>query len=105
MHINQINIQKDGFVSTAVWVCYYPRWKSRTRANKQRELLDVIDSHDCLNARGAVITVDHPTLGPIKLIGSPMHFVDRTTPYRPPPTLGEHTSAVLEELPGTVTEP
>jgi succinate--hydroxymethylglutarate CoA-transferase len=48
-------------------------------------------------ARGSVITVDHPKLGPIKLIGSPMHFVDRTTPYRPPPTLGEHTSAVLEE--------
>lgn len=61
--------------------------------------------HPQVIARGAVITVDHPKLGPTKLIGSPMHFVDRTTPYRPPPTLGEHTRAVLEELPGTVTEP
>jgi crotonobetainyl-CoA:carnitine CoA-transferase CaiB-like acyl-CoA transferase len=53
--------------------------------------------HPQLEARDFVITVDHPKLGPVNLIGSPMRFVDRTTVYRPPPLLGEHTSAVLEE--------
>ena len=53
--------------------------------------------HPHVIARDTVVTVDHPKLGPIKLIGSPMRFVDRTTVYRPPPTLGEHTSTVLEE--------
>jgi formyl-CoA transferase/CoA:oxalate CoA-transferase len=55
--------------------------------------------HPQVIARGTVITVDHAELGPIKLVGSPMRFVDRPTAYRPPPVLGEHTSAVLEELP------
>jgi crotonobetainyl-CoA:carnitine CoA-transferase CaiB-like acyl-CoA transferase len=53
--------------------------------------------HPQVVARGTVITVDHPKLGPVRLIGSPMRFVDRNTEYRPPPVLGEHTSAVLEE--------
>ena len=54
--------------------------------------------HPHVIARDTVITVDHPKLGSIRLIGSPMRFVDRTTVYRPPPVLGEHTSVVLEEL-------
>ena len=53
--------------------------------------------HPQVVERGTVVTVDHPKLGPLKLIGSPMRFVDRTTMYRPPPTLGEHTAAVLED--------
>ena len=57
------------------------------------EILD----HPQLLARGSVITVDHPKLGPVKLFGSPMRFVDWPTAYRPPPTLGEHTAAVIEE--------
>jgi crotonobetainyl-CoA:carnitine CoA-transferase CaiB-like acyl-CoA transferase len=53
--------------------------------------------HPQIIARDTVVTVDHPKLGPVKLIGSPMRFLDRTTVYRSPPTLGEHTSALLEE--------
>jgi crotonobetainyl-CoA:carnitine CoA-transferase CaiB-like acyl-CoA transferase len=64
-----------------------------------RALLSVAEilEHPQVVGRGTVITVDHPKLGPVKLIGSPMRFVDRTTVYRPPPTLGEHTAAVLKE--------
>jgi crotonobetainyl-CoA:carnitine CoA-transferase CaiB-like acyl-CoA transferase len=53
--------------------------------------------HPQVVARDTVITVDHPKLGRIRLVGSPMRFVDRTTAYRPPPLLGEHTDAVLQD--------
>lgn len=54
--------------------------------------------HPQIAARGTVVTVDHPALGPLKLVGNPMHFVDRKTRYRPPPMLGEHTAATLEDM-------
>jgi crotonobetainyl-CoA:carnitine CoA-transferase CaiB-like acyl-CoA transferase len=42
---------------------------------------------------------EHPEVGPLRLMGQPLVFAD--TPVRdpgPPPTLGQHTDAVLEEL-------
>lgn len=53
--------------------------------------------HPQVAARDTVITVNHSKLGLVKLVGSPMRFADRTTVYVPPPTLGEHTAAVIEE--------
>jgi crotonobetainyl-CoA:carnitine CoA-transferase CaiB-like acyl-CoA transferase len=48
-------------------------------------------------ARNMVETVEHPTLGPIKLIGTPFKFSDTPTSVRrAPPTLGEHTDAILQ---------
>jgi crotonobetainyl-CoA:carnitine CoA-transferase CaiB-like acyl-CoA transferase len=49
-------------------------------------------------ARGMVRTVEHPAAGTIKLTGIPFRFSDTpATIRRPPPTLGEHTEAVLRE--------
>jgi succinate--hydroxymethylglutarate CoA-transferase len=49
-------------------------------------------------ARGMVRTVEHPAAGSVKLPGIPFHFSDTpATIRRPPPTLGEHTEAVLRE--------
>jgi succinate---hydroxymethylglutarate CoA-transferase len=51
-------------------------------------------------ARAMIETVQHPTVGELKLVGMPYKF--STTPAsvrRPPPTLGEHTEEILiEEL-------
>lgn len=50
-------------------------------------------------ARGMVVTVDHPTAGSLRLVGSPHKLSD--TPAAapsPPPLLGEHTEAVLRGL-------
>jgi crotonobetainyl-CoA:carnitine CoA-transferase CaiB-like acyl-CoA transferase len=52
--------------------------------------------------RPATVTVDHPTAGPLELVGSPIWGATRADPT-PPPLLGEHTREVLAEL-GKSTE-
>ena len=51
-------------------------------------------------AREMLVTVDHPALGPMEMVGRPVKFPGaEQAPLRPPPLLGEHTRAVLcEEL-------
>lgn len=51
-----------------------------------------------VQARGNIVTVEHPKAGPIRLLRNPIRFADRTMEHRPPPVLGEHTDAVLEEF-------
>jgi formyl-CoA transferase len=49
-------------------------------------------------ARGMVVETDHPSLGRIRVVGSPVKMSD-TPPNarRPAPSLGEHTAEVLRE--------
>ena len=57
-------------------------------------------------ARGMVTTVDHAKAGPIRIVSSPIRMSG--TPVRKPsapPTLGQHTSEVLEELLGRPRSP
>ena len=51
-----------------------------------------------VQARGNIVTVEHPKAGPIRMLRNPIRFADRTMEHRPPPVLGEHTDAVLEEF-------
>jgi succinate--hydroxymethylglutarate CoA-transferase len=47
-------------------------------------------------ARRMIETVEHPTVGALKLIGTPFKFSDTPTAVRrAPPTLGQHTEEVL----------
>ncbi len=49
-------------------------------------------------ARRMVETVAHPTLGALKLIGTPFKFSDTPTSVRcAPPTLGQHTDEILRD--------
>jgi crotonobetainyl-CoA:carnitine CoA-transferase CaiB-like acyl-CoA transferase len=49
-------------------------------------------------AAHTVETVEHPTAGPLRMIGSPMQVDgERLAARMPPPRLGEHTSDVLAE--------
>jgi succinate--hydroxymethylglutarate CoA-transferase len=50
-------------------------------------------------ARRMVETVEHPTIGALKMLGIPFKFSDTECAVsRPPPTLGQHTDEVLAEL-------
>ncbi|KAH0151901.1 hypothetical protein KCU67_g10055, partial [Aureobasidium melanogenum] len=55
--------------------------------------------HEHVLARDMVKEVDHPSCGPIKLVNTPVKFSESTPGIRtPPPTLGQHTSEVLQQL-------
>lgn len=65
------------------------------RINTVKEALT--DPH--LLERGMIIELEHPAIGLVKSIATPVHLSD--TPlvyYRHPPTLGEHTQEVVSEL-------
>ncbi len=47
-------------------------------------------------ARDMIETVEHPTIGALKMLGIPFKFSDTpATVRRPPPTLGQHTEEIL----------
>ena len=49
-------------------------------------------------ARDMLVELEHPTLGTIKNVGSPLKFTETpTTLNRPPPLLGQHTDEVLAD--------
>ena len=53
--------------------------------------------------RPATLTVEHPSAGPLDLVGSPIWGVTTNAPV-PPPLLGQHTREVLEELGHSISE-
>ena len=49
-----------------------------------------------LAAREMIATVEHATIGPLQALGVPVKLSDTPGAVRtPPPTLGQHTDAVL----------
>ena len=61
--------------------------------------LDQVFESQPVQARDLLIEMDHPTIGKLPLVGSPLKFSETPVEYRrPPPRLGEHTQEVLEEL-------
>jgi formyl-CoA transferase len=49
--------------------------------------------------REMLVTMKHPTIGELPLVGSPLKMSDTPVEYRlPPPLMGEHTEEVLREL-------
>jgi formyl-CoA transferase len=63
--------------------------------------LDEVFDNPQVQARGLRVDLPHPSGGTVKLVGSPMRM--SATPPRydaPPPTLGQHTEQVLQDLLG-----
>jgi len=64
------------------------------RINSVKEALDAPQTA----ARAMIETVEHPSIGPLKVIGTPFKFSDTPTSLRrAPPLLGQHTDEILRE--------
>jgi crotonobetainyl-CoA:carnitine CoA-transferase CaiB-like acyl-CoA transferase len=65
-----------------------------TRVRSVPEML--VDPQALIN--GTLATIQHPTLGPVRLLGVPVRLADTPgAPAGPPPAIGEHTDAILHE--------
>jgi len=53
-----------------------------------------------LRARGAFVTIDHPEIGPLELVGVPWKMSDTEPVLNRAPMLGEHNDYVLRKLLG-----
>jgi formyl-CoA transferase/CoA:oxalate CoA-transferase len=63
-----------------------------------REISEVLADPQ-LTARGMIAEVQHPTIGPARVIASPVKLSETPTSVRiAPPVLGQHTDALLGEL-------
>jgi crotonobetainyl-CoA:carnitine CoA-transferase CaiB-like acyl-CoA transferase len=52
-----------------------------------------------VDARQMRIEMEHPTIGKLPLVGSPLKFGETPVEYKLyPPRLGEHTEEVLSEM-------
>jgi crotonobetainyl-CoA:carnitine CoA-transferase CaiB-like acyl-CoA transferase len=58
-----------------------------------------------VQAREMLVTMEHPVAGAMRSIGNPIRFSESPVRYESaPPTLGQHTEAVLKELLGMSAE-
>ena len=65
-----------------------------TRVRSVPEML--VDPQALLN--GTLATIQHPALGPVRLLGVPVRLAGTPgAPAGPPPAVGEHTDAILAE--------
>ncbi|OAL26350.1 hypothetical protein AYO22_04268 [Fonsecaea multimorphosa] len=62
------------------------------------DVKDTLD-HEHVRARNMVTDLDHPACGPIKVVSHPVKYSETVAgPKTAPPTLGQHTDAVLRDL-------
>jgi crotonobetainyl-CoA:carnitine CoA-transferase CaiB-like acyl-CoA transferase len=88
--------------SVAEWLARLER--AGVPAGKIKSVGEALESEH-LRARGAIVTVNHPTAGRMRMVGSPIRL--HGTPAEaamPAPLLGEHTDEVLTKLLGYSAE-
>jgi crotonobetainyl-CoA:carnitine CoA-transferase CaiB-like acyl-CoA transferase len=63
--------------------------------------LDKVFASPQVSAREMLVTMEHPTIGDLPLVGSPLKLSQTPVEYRlTPPRLGEHTDEILREVLG-----
>jgi crotonobetainyl-CoA:carnitine CoA-transferase CaiB-like acyl-CoA transferase len=73
----------------------------RVPASPVNKLSDVFSDPQAI-ARDMVMTMEHPVHGPVRVVGNPVRFDDWSMgpTVEPAPMLGQHTTAVLDEVLG-----
>jgi len=62
-------------------------------------------AHPQVTARQALVEMDHPRAGKVRMVGAPVRLSETPGAVRTPaPTLGEHTDEVLRQLLGLPAE-
>jgi formyl-CoA transferase len=62
--------------------------------------LDQVFAEPQVGAREMLVQIQHPQIGALQLVGSPLKFSETPVEYRlPPPGLGAHTEELVKELP------
>jgi formyl-CoA transferase/CoA:oxalate CoA-transferase len=85
-----------GTRSTAEWTARLQ--KASVPCGAVRSVQEVLDDPQ-IAAREMVVPITHPIAGPTRVIGTPIKLSETPGSVRtPPPTLGQHTDDVLEEL-------
>ena len=83
----------------------YEEWEALLLANDIpvgaiNNLAQVVE-HPQVKARGALVEVDHPQAGKVRMVGTPVRLSKTPgTVSTPAPMLGQHTEAVLREVLG-----
>jgi crotonobetainyl-CoA:carnitine CoA-transferase CaiB-like acyl-CoA transferase len=73
--------------------------KSGVPAGPIHNMAEIFSDQQVMHCQ-LVEEINHPVLGPLKLVGSPVQFDLKkgSSIKRPPPLLGEHTVEILEEF-------
>lgn len=84
--------------SAAEWL---PRLASAEVPSGPVNSLDRVFADPQVQARHMVIDLPHPTIGALRMVGSPIRLgTNDGAGARPPPLLGQHTAEVLQEVLG-----
>ncbi len=63
--------------------------------------IDQVVNHPQVKARGALVEMNHPRAGKVRMVGAPVRLSETPGSVRTPsPMLGEHTTEVLRDLLG-----
>lgn len=89
----------EGVTSTQTSEYWYRRFEEAGIPCGIINTIDRVTADEHLKARGFIVDLPHPTLGRVRVTGSPLHF--SRTPVRlerAGPLLGEHNLEILREL-------
>ena len=67
-------------------------------AGALQDIEDLMEADEPLRARGALVTLPHPKLGPFAHVRTPVSFsLDQPQPYRAP-AMGEHNAQIIRDV-------
>jgi crotonobetainyl-CoA:carnitine CoA-transferase CaiB-like acyl-CoA transferase len=95
--LNAILAERFLAKSTAEWI---ERLQAAQVPANPIQSVDQVMNDPQVAARNMRLSIDHPTIGPLEIVGNPIKVDGLADSFRPPPLMGEQTAAVLQRLLG-----